>query len=394
MKRLRDVLRRVAMPALALVTAFFLGGIVIGLTDFEHLQHLGTDPGGAIGGAIGSVLEGYGALLSGAFVDPGRVIAAIQSGNLTDIAAAVRPISEMLVSATPLLFVSLGVLISFRAGLINLGGAGQLLMGSLGATITGYLLGGLLPPFLALVLALAGGTALGAAYGFIPGILKARTGGHEVITTLMLNSVAPEFALLVYGSGLFAGSAAAIPEVPLIFDVPTIRVDWGFVVALLMAAAVSFLLFRTTRGFELRSTGFSPTATRGAGMRPGANMAVAMTLSGGLCGMAGAFLALGPGGGLGAPGNIGFVALALAMIAGLRPIGVVLVALLYGALHNGALNMGIVSGIPIALLLVIVAFAMMFMAAPSLVRSIWRLKPPRRDEDVGSVESLGLADST
>jgi simple sugar transport system permease protein len=393
-KRPGDLLRRVTVPVLAVVTAFLLGAIVIVLTDFEHLQHLGTDPAGAIGGAIGSVVDGYGAMFSGALVDPGRVAAAIPSGNLDDIAAAVRPISEMLVNATPLIFVSLGVLVSFRAGLINLGAAGQLLMGGLGATISAILLDGLLPPFLVLVVALAGGTALGAAYGFVPGILKARTGAHEVITTLMLNSIAPGIAVLAFGSGAFSRSPTSMPEVPLIFDVPTIRVDWSFVVAVLMAAGVSLLLFRTTLGFELRSTGFSPTATRSAGMRPGASMTLAMTLSGGLVGMAGAFLALGPGGGLGAPAGIGFVALALALIAGLRPSGVVLVSLLYGALHNGALNMGIVSGIPIALLVVITSMAMLFVAAPSLIRSIWRLKEDKRDIDVGSVESLGPADST
>ncbi len=393
MKRLRNVLRRALVPVLALITAFGLGAIVIVVTDFEHLKHLGTDPVGAIGGAIGGVFRGYGAMLSGAVVDPGRIVAAIQSGNARDIAAAIRPLTETLVSATPLIFVSLGVLISFRAGLINLGAEGQLLMGGVGATIAAISLDGL-PSLLILVLALSGGTIAGAAYGFVPGFLKARTGAHEVITTLMLNSIAPGIAVTAFSLGSFGRSLTPIAQVPLIFDLPAIRLDWGFFVALLMAAVVSFLLFRTTVGLELRSTGLSPSAARGVGMRPGVTMALAMTLSGGLVGMGAAFLALGPVGGLGPTGNVGIVALALALIAGRRPSGVVLVALLYGALYNGALTMGIVTGIPLALLVVIIAFAMMFVAAPSLIQSIWRVRVAKAVSEIGSRESYGSADST
>jgi general nucleoside transport system permease protein len=389
--RLREQLRRGLVPVLAVLTAFILGAIVIVLTDYEHLQHVGTDPAGAIGGAIGGILEAYGAMLSGALVDPGRIVAAIQGGDPMEIASAIRPISETLVNATPLIFVSLGCLIAFRAGLINLGAGGQLLMGGVGATIAATLLYGHLPSFAVLVLALAAGTCAGAAYGFIPGILKARAGAHEVITTLMLNSIAPGIAISALSSGDFSRPLSSIARVPLITDLPTIRVDWGFVVALVMAAAVSFLIFRTTLGFELRSTGFSRSAARGVGMRPGASITLAMSLSGGLVGMAAAFLTLGPAGGLGGSRDMGFVALALALIAGLRPSGVVLAALLYGGLYSGALTMGVETGIPVDLLLVIISVAMLFVAAPSLIQSIWRV---RVSEPNGSTTPVGLADST
>jgi len=393
-KRIGDSLRRALVPALALITAFLLGAIVIVLTDFEHLQRLGSDPVGSIGGAIGGVVDGYGAMLSSAIGDPRRIVAAIQSGDARDIAAAIWPLTEALVSATPLIFVSLGVLVSFRAGLFNLGAGGQLLMGALGATITAISLDGHLPPFLILIVALAGGTLSGAAYGFLPGFLKARTGAHEVITTLMLNSIAPEIAILALSSGAFSRSLTPIADIPLIVDLPTIRLDWGFVVAVLMAAVVSALLFRTTIGFELRTVGFSRTAARSAGMSPGMTVTLAMTLSGGLAAMGGAFLSLGPVGGMAQPyGDIGFVALALALIAGLRPSGVVLAALLYGALTNGAKNMAIVSGIPLAFLVVIVAFAMMFVAAPGLIRSIWRLNVARPATGFAQNQPLGPADS-
>ena len=138
-------------------------------------------------------------MFSGALGDPGRILAAIQSGNAKDIAAALRPISETLVTATPYIFAGLGLAVSFQAGLFNLGVGGQFLIGGVGAMITATLVTGHLPPPLVLVLAILAGTFAGGAYGFIPGYLKARTGAHEVITTLMLDGVAPSLAVLVFG---------------------------------------------------------------------------------------------------------------------------------------------------------------------------------------------------
>lgn len=376
------------VPALALLTAFVLGGILIVLTDFDRLQHLGEDPVGALGGAIAAMADAYGAMFFGAIGDPGRIVTAIQSGNARDIAFAIRPITETLLGATPFIFAGLAVAVTFRAGLFNLGVDGQFVIGGLGAAVTTVLLAGRLPPFVILVVAIFGGTIAGAAYGFVPGFLKARTGAHEVITTLMLNTVAAQIALFVLRSGNFGKVLTPIADVPMIFNVPTIRLDWGFGVALLMTAVVSFVLFRTTFGFELRASGFSHSVARGAGISPGTATILAMTLSGGLVGMASSLVTLGPVGAFsfGPSGEVGFVALALALIGGLKPSGVALAALLYGALNNGAKSMGIESGIPLALLIVIVAFAMMFVAAPSLTRSIWRIKPARATVQEASME--------
>ena len=395
MQRIRDELSRARVPALALITAFVLGAVVIVLTDFEHLRHIGTDLLGAIGGALVGLFDGYRAMFAGAIGDPGRIVAAIQSGNAGDIAAAIRPFSETLVSATPFIFVGLGLAVSFRAGLINLGADGQFLIGGLGASITTLLVAGHLPPLLALMVGLLAGTIAGGAYGFVPGFLKARTGAHEVITTLMLNGVAPNIAFLSFRLIDFSGPPPAIPTVPRVIDLPTIRVDYGFVVAIGMAALVSWLLFRTTRGFELRATGFSRTVARGAGMRPGRTTMLAMSLSGGLVGMGSAFFGLGPAGGFsgGPPFDLGYVAIALALLAGLRPSGVVVAALLYAALTTGAKSMVIATGIPLALLVVIVAFAIMFVAAPGLIRSIWRLGPPMPNTELGAIRPVGPADS-
>ena len=379
MQRIRDALRRARLPALAVFTAFVMGAILIVLTDFEHLRQVGTDPLAAIGGALAGVLEGYPALFAGAIGDPGRIVAAIQSGNPEDVAAALRPISETLVSATPFIFACLGLAVSFQAGLFNLGVDGQWYIGSLGAFIAATIVAGHMAPLLALVVAVVGGTVAGGAYAFVAGFLKARTGAHEVITTLMLNGLAPSVAFLIVASIDLPPPQAALPVVPPVIDLRTVRVDYGFVVALAMAVLVSLLLFRSTLGFEFRATGFSRVAARGAGIRPGRTMMLAMFVSGGLVGMGSAFFGLGPAQGFsgGPVYDLGYLAVALALLAGRRPGGVVVVALLYGALTTGAKSMVIVTGIPLALLTVIVAFAIMLVAAPDLTRSLWRLKSPK-----------------
>ena len=376
MKCVGASLRRAVVPALALITALGLGSIVIVLTDVENLQRIGTEPGAALAALIGGVLEAYGAIVAGAIGDPGQVVASIQGGEPTDVARAIRPITETLLGAAPFIFVGLALAVSFHAGLFNFGADGQFLMGGFGAVSVASLLSGVAAPGLALIAGVAAGALFGAAYGFLPGLLKARTGAHEVITTLMLNPIAPNLASFIVSLGIIGPPSGPLPQVPLLFDVPTIRLDYGFIAALVVAAAVSFLLFRTRLGFELRAIGFSRSAARGAGIRPGRSTVIAMSISGALVGLGSGFYILGPAEGLGGPPTygMGYVALALALIAGLRPAGVVLVAVLYGALDNGGKNMVIVTGIPLALVMVIIGLALMFVAAPGLIRSVWRLR--------------------
>lgn len=398
MNALRSLLRRAVVPTLAVVTALILGAVVIVLTDFENLSKIGEDPLGALGGALGGVFNGYGAMLTGAIGDPGRILTAFQTGNAADIARAIRPITETLVAATPLIFVGLAVTVSFRTGMFNIGGNGQLMMGALGATYVGVSLqtSGL-PSLVILVLCIVAAFAAGGLWGFIPGFLKARTGANEVITTIMMNLIATQvvlFALL--GPDLRqAGSSQPISknmstwvDVPLIIDLPAIRLDYGFVVALVMAAVVSWLLFRTTKGYELRAAGFNPTAARYAGMSAGGSMMVAMAISGALAGMGGGFMVIGTTGQLTndlAATNPGFNAIALALLAGLRPSGVVAAAILFGALTSGGGVMGIQSGIPFDLLFFIISMVIMFVAAPGLIRTIWRVKVAKPAPEVASI---------
>ncbi|HET8786726.1 MAG TPA: ABC transporter permease, partial [Candidatus Limnocylindrales bacterium] len=384
MTRVQSVLRRIVVPVLSVVTALLIGAVVIILTDLQHLSQLGSDPGAAIVGALEGVWNGYGAMVSGAFGDPGRILEAFRDGSPEAIATAIRPLTETLVNTMPLIFVGLAIAVSFRAGMFNVGGDGQFIFGALGASGTAIVLQSSgIPPFVILVLGIIVGTLLGAFWGFIPGFLKARTGAHEVITTIMLNYVA--FQIVFYalahtfiqqpGSGQPIGRPTTYVDVPLIFDLPAIRLDWGFVVALVMAAVVSWVLFRTTKGFELRASGFNMTAARYAGMSAAGSMMLAMAISGGLAGMGGSFVVLGSVSQLtlDVSGGIGFNAIALALLAGLRPGGVVLAALLFGALTTGGKLMGIASGIPYDLLVLIMALVIMFVAAPGLIRSIWRL---------------------
>ncbi len=284
-----------------------------------------------------------------------------------------------------MILTGLAVAISFRAGMFNIGVDGQLLIGALGATIAVFVLQGQVPSAALLLLSIGVGILSGAFWGFIPGFLKARTGAHEVITTIMLNYVAAQIVFFALRSPTLRqpGSTAPISrslstfvDIPLIINLPAIRLDYGFVIALLMAGAVSFLLFRTTKGFELRAAGFSLTAARYAGISAGGSMMLAMALSGALAGLAGSFMVIGTVGqlSLDLSGGIGFTAIALALLAGLRPSGVVLAALLFGALTSGGKSMGIQSGIPVDLLVFIMALVIMFVAAPDLIRSIWRIK--------------------
>lgn len=404
MTALKGLLRRALVPTLAVITALILGGVVIILTDFDNLARIGADPLGALSSAAGGIVNGYGALLAGAFGNPDAIGRALADPNDRTIATAIRPITETLVAATPLIFVGLAVAISFRTGMFNIGGDGQLIMGALGATIVGVVLqtSGL-PSLVILVLALVAAVIFGGFWGFVPGFLKARTGAHEVITTIMLNQIAAQvvlFALLgpylrqVGSSQPISKNMSAWVDVPSIITLPAIRLDYGFVAALVMAAVVSWLLFRTTKGYELRAAGFNMTAARYAGMSAGGSMMLAMALSGGLAGMGGGFVVLGTTGQLSndLSGGIGFNAIALALLAGLRPSGVVAAGLLFGALTNGGKQMGITSGIPFDLLFFIIAMVIMFVAAPGLIRTIWRVRVPKPAPEVASVTPTGGAE--
>ena len=259
-------------------------------------------------------------------------------------------------------------------------------MGALLAAIVGFSFTGL-PGFIHLPLALLAGFVGGALWGFVPGILKARTGAHEVIVTIMLNFVAYNlinWALktdLVQREGRpdpiskIIEPGAALP--PLI---PGLRADWGIVLALAAALGVWWLLFRSTKGFEFRAVGFNPRAARYAGMSISWSIVLSMVIAGGLAGLAGTGVILGglrtvtPGF---SPGY-GFDGIVVALVGSNRPLGVVFAALLFGALRAGATPMQSATGTPIDIVVIIQALVIMFIAAPALVRAIYRIRAERR----------------
>ena len=391
MSRIGDAIRPALVPILAVITAFIVGSIFILVTDFENLSRLGTDPAAAIGGALGTIVNAYGAMAVGALGDPARISAALADPTPRAIAAAVRPITETLVAATPLIFTGLAVAVSFRSGAFNIGVEGQFVLGAFGAATAAIALKDQ-PMFVIILVSTLFGVLTGAFWGFIPGFLKARTGASEVITTIMLNYVAAQVVLFGLRSEFLRQTGSDQPiskvlsdfvRIPQILGLPAIRLHWGFIVALLMAVIVSWFLFKTTKGFELRASGFNMTAARYAGMSASGSIILAMSISGGLAGLGGSMEVLGtvPQMSNDISSGYGFNAIALALLAGNRPAGIVIAALLFGALRTGGGLMQVKTGIPLDLLFFIQALVIMFVAAPGLIRAIWRVDPRKKAKD-------------
>jgi ABC-type uncharacterized transport system permease subunit len=362
--------RQLLVPVLSLVTALIIGAVVIILSDPEFIKKVGSNPGAALAAGFGAVGGAYSGLYSGAIGNPFE---------------SITPISETLLRATPLIFAGLAVALGFRAGLFNIGAEGQIYIGALFATGVGISFTGL-PIYVHLPLAVAAGFVGGALWGFIPGILKARTGAHEVITTIMLNYV----SYLIVDIALrqpfyqrpdrddpvskFIEPSAILPQL-----LSPQRVHLGLILALLAAVAVWWLLFRSTKGFEFRAVGLNPSGARYAGMNISRTVVITMMISGGLAGLAGASEILGTNLRL-TPGfspHWGFDAIAIALLGASRPVGVVGAAILFGALRAGATPMQAQTGIPIDLVVVIQGLVIMFIAAPALVRGIYRIKAGR-----------------
>jgi general nucleoside transport system permease protein len=362
----------VLMTLLAIFTALVVGAVLIVFSDEHVLSTWGyffAAPGDALSASWHVITAAYGALLSGA----------VGSGSA---------LSETVVAATPLMLAGLGVALGFRAGLFNIGAEGQVIVGGLLAGYVGFAIHGL-PVFVHLPLALLAGLLGGAAWGFIPGILKAVTGAHEVITTIMLNYVAAYLSLYLLASTTFR-RPGRIDPISKIVAVPArlphlagrgMRLHAGVIVALLAAVAVAWLLGRSTWGFELRAAGANPAAALTAGINVRRAIVMAMVLSGALAGLAGSGQVLGLQFSLapGFSGGLGFDAITVALLGRANPLGVVLAALLFGALRAGGLNMQAATATPIDIVTVIQSLIVIFVAAPALVRAIYHVKGARAD---------------
>jgi simple sugar transport system permease protein len=360
------------VPVLAILTALIVSAVIIAVTDIDALRLWGSNPGQAWHDTYTTIGGAYKALFVGAFW-------------------GVKPWSETLVAAAPLILTGLSVAIGFRAGLFNIGAEGQMLMGGLLATIIGFYFK--LPAYIHLPFALLGGFIGGAIWGGIPGLLRAKTGAHEVISTIMLNWIAIRFMDWVLRVGFIQAegrddpvSKNVLPSalLPRFSDDPTLRLHVGIILALLAAAFVFWLLYRTTVGYQFRAVGYNPDGAHYAGMKVTWLYVLVMAVAGGMAGLAGANQILGPLSRAtpGFSGGLGFDAIALALLGRSHPVGVVLAGLLFGALEAGGRQMQVATDVSIDLILVVQALIVVFIAAPALIRAIFRVRTGKGAEQI------------
>ncbi|MCI0553555.1 MAG: ABC transporter permease [Anaerolineae bacterium] len=347
---LRTVLDAMLIPFLAILTAVVLGGIIIVLVR-------------------GNPFLAYAGLIQGSF-------------------GSARALSETSVWATPYIFAGLAVALAFKGGLFNIGAEGQLALGAVATALIGYALpewlGIDIPAIIHLPLAIIVGMAAGAFWAGIVGFLKAYTGGHEVINTIMMNYIAlNSISFLLNGpmkdrdpnnviarTPLIAESA----RMPVIFD--GLRIHWGFVLALLAAFLVWWMLSKSTLGFEIRTVGLNPDAAKYAGVNVKRIIILTMALSGMLAGLAGALEVTGLNyrHELGFSIGYGFDAIAIALLGKSHPLGVVLAAILFAAMRNGATRMQFLTQLPVDLISMLQALILLFVAADAIIRYIYRIR--------------------
>ena len=385
------LLRQVASsPAvvglLAVLTALFLSSILILAADSEvryTATYLLNRPGDFLHATGSTLSEAYSSLLRGALFD----------WRATTGVRMIRPITDTLTNATPLIIAGLGMAVAFRAGLFNIGGQGQMILGAITACYVGIAWN--LPPVAHLLVAVVGAGLGGLVWGGIAGVLKARTGANEVIVTIMLNSIAAHLLSQVLSLKAFNGegetgnrkslTVADTAQYPWLAG-DSFRLHAGFLLALLVAVAVWWLMERSRLGFQLRATGLNADAARTAGMSVPWVTSLVMMISGALCGLAATAPVLGTQKSMdeSVVGTIGFDAITVALLGRSRPLGTVLAGLLFGALRAGGTAMQAAPGTHIKIVLVLQSTIVLFIAAPPLIRAIFRL--PERREPLGGTD--------
>ncbi|MCL1922404.1 MAG: ABC transporter permease [Propionibacteriaceae bacterium] len=383
----RDVGRKVTNSTtvttiLAIFLALFISALLIIAVDSEvqrTAHYLGARPWDffhAVGASVGNA---YSSLFTGAVVD----------FSATTTAGFFEPLTNTISFAVPLIFAGLALGMGFRAGLFNIGAQGQIILGAIFCGWIGFTFH--LPPALHLLLCLIGAFLGGAIWGFIPGILKAKTGANEVIVTIMLNSI----ALLLLGWLLgnrddlfhFRSPGSIYPVSPRVnssAQFPQLfgsNIDLGFLLVLIAAVGVWWLMERSTLGFRIRAVGENPDAGRTAGMNVAASYVWVMVIGGGLAGLAATSQLLS----LGSPtlngdiaATLGFDAITVALLGRSRPLGTVLAGLLFGGLRAGSYVMRTATKTPVDIILILQSIIVLLIAAPPLVRAIFHLPDPER----------------
>ena len=358
-----SIKQALTVPALAVLSALIIGALIIAVTDVDSLKLWGDDPGEAFRSTISGIGDAYRALFEGSL-------------------GSRRALAETLFAATPLILAGLAVAVGFQAGLFNIGVNGQMHIGGMVGLWVGFSISA--PAIIHIPLAILGAMIGGALWGGLAGLLKARTGAHEVITTIMLNFIALFLVDYLLKGSLFQAEGRNDPiskradpsaQFPTLFD--GYRVHIGFLVALAAVWFVWWLMYRSTIGFEFRAVGANPEGGKYAGMSVAGVYLAVMAISGGLAGIAGSNQVLGL-----EPyrafsnfaGATGFDAIALALLGRSNPIGVLFAGLLFGGLRAGGTQMQGAAGIPIDLVLVLQALIIVFIAAPELVKAVYRIK--------------------
>jgi simple sugar transport system permease protein len=376
-------LKKLLLPALSFAMALFVSGLLVAFSDAKVLA-LKSHPLSMLSQGFRTAAGAYWALFRGSIFDP-----QLASGHLLQ---GFYPLSETLVAAAPLILTGLSVALAFRAGLFNIGAQGQFIAGAIGASWVGFTFN--LPIVIHSIAAIAAAMLFAGLYGGFVGFLKARTGAHEVIVTIMLNYVAGYFLLWLLSTTAFLRPNRQDPLAPEVHQSarlphlfgPNLRANLGFIIALFAAAAVWWLLSRSTWGFRFRAVGANADASRTAGISVARVTTSVMFIAGALAGLGGAVQILGsePAMTAGVGGSFGFDAITVALLGRATPIGTVFAALLFGALRAGGLTMQASTETPLDLVLVIQALVVLFIAAPALIKSLFRLKNVDAGETIAS----------
>lgn len=369
----------VMISFLSIVLALVAGAILIAITD-EHVQaaaaYFFSRPDDMLGAIWESVSGAYVSLFQGS----------VYNFKKPDFLNGVKPLTQTLNFATPLIVAGLGIGLGFRAGLFNIGGRGQMLIAIAISGWIGFALD--LPAGIHLIVAVIGGLVGGAIWGGMVGVLKAKTGAHEVIVTIMLNYVA--FYLISYllrTPGALQAPGSNNPKSPPMKDTaifPPIlgdryNLNIGFIIAIIATVVVWWILARSSLGFKFRAVGENPNAARVAGINVGNIYTWAMVISGALVGLAGVSQILGTvtrGFSSGIDAGIGFDAITVALLGRSKPWGIFWAAILFGAFKAGGYTMQAAQGIPIDIVLVVQSMIVLFIAAPPLVRAVFNLPTP------------------
>jgi len=375
----------------AMVLGLLVGAFIIIVTTptvldaWRGIFHSWGSPGHALKVTFDNVGAAYRSMFTGSIVDPPQFWHSLTTGHNWSL--SLTPISETLTYATPLIIASIGVGIAFQTGIFNIGANGQAVLGGILGTAVGSMIH--MPTVIHLPFTLVAGIVGGVVAGSVPGVLKAYTGAHEVIVTIMFNYVIYAFLIYVLLStslqqpnqqNVISRTIDPSAQLAPIFGASSgLRVSWGVVVAALVVVFAWWFLERSSLGFDFRVTGANPNAARASGINARVVIVMVFLISGGLAGLAGVVQAQSTthfidGGFLIGNAGIGFTAITVALLGRNKPIGIVWGSLLFAALGVGGRAMQAATGIPLDLATVIQSAVVLFVATPVLVKEVFRLR--------------------